>query len=215
MLDYVVRPIEAWPGEQTKTPVRSRFDTPHNETLRLLERELNHLRARTVVVQAFVTESDLRNDGMIRANARPRRPGIVLSFESKHGPLSYPCDTFDRWEDNLRAIALSLEALRSVDRYGVTKRAEQYTGWKRLGGGTASPGGSTMSPVKAAWVLHDLAAEAEPCAAPEMLLRSADARKAAWKNCARRFHPDAEFANPDKFKTAKEAYDLLEKEPTP
>lgn len=33
----------------------------------------------------------------------------------------YPCDTFDDWQDNLRAIALSMEKLRGVERYGVFK----------------------------------------------------------------------------------------------
>jgi hypothetical protein len=59
---------------------------------------------------------------------------VILSFDSKHGPLSYPCDRYTQWQDNVRAIALSLEALRSVDRYGVTRRAEQYCGWQRLPG---------------------------------------------------------------------------------
>lgn len=43
------------------------------------------------------------------------------------------------WEDNLRAIALALEALRKVDRYGVTRRGEQYTGWKQLTAGDSGP----------------------------------------------------------------------------
>jgi len=44
-----------------------------------------------------------------------------------------PCDSFRDWEANLRAIALSLEHLRAVDRYGVTtEEEEQYTGWLRL-----------------------------------------------------------------------------------
>jgi hypothetical protein len=33
---------------------------------------------------------------------------------------------------NARAIALGLEALRKVDRYRITKRGEQYTGWSAL-----------------------------------------------------------------------------------
>ena len=69
---------------------------------------------------------------MLRANVRPRSPGVILSFDSKHGQLSYPCDTFDDWQANVRAIALALEALRAVDRYGVTRRAEQYKGWAKL-----------------------------------------------------------------------------------
>lgn len=57
---------------------------------------------------------------------------MILSFESKVGFLSYPCDTYTDWQANVRAIALALAALRAVDRYGVTRRAEQYKGWARL-----------------------------------------------------------------------------------
>jgi hypothetical protein len=49
--------------------------------------------------------------------------------------MSFPCDTFDDWQDNLRAIAKSLEALRMVDRYGVTRNNEQYRGFTALGAG--------------------------------------------------------------------------------
>ena len=35
--------------------------------------------------------------------------------------LSYPCDTYNDWQDNVRAIALSLQKLRDVARYGVFK----------------------------------------------------------------------------------------------
>lgn len=46
--------------------------------------------------------------------------------------LSYPCDSCDNWQHNVRSIALALQALRAVDRYGVTRRAEQYRGWGKL-----------------------------------------------------------------------------------
>jgi hypothetical protein len=35
------------------------------------------------------------------------------------------------WQDNLRAVALGLEALRRVERYGIAQRGEQYAGWRR------------------------------------------------------------------------------------
>src|SRR5947208_1880483 len=82
--------------------------------------------------QFAVTESDIRLDGRPRARAVASHPGVVLAFDSRHGPLKYAVDTFDRWQDNLRAIALGLEHLRAVDRYGVTRRGEQYTGWRQI-----------------------------------------------------------------------------------
>jgi hypothetical protein len=77
-------------------------------------------------------DSDLRLDGQPYANTRPRHPGVTVAFKSNHGPLKYTADKFATWTENLRAIALGLEALRKVDRYGVTSRGEQYAGWKAL-----------------------------------------------------------------------------------
>lgn len=146
MNDYpasmTLRPIEQWPGEPTPIRQRSNFSAPWSSTLDLLDRELHYLgkanRNAPTVLQIAMREQDFRIDGMPRANAKPTHPGVILSIESKHGPLSYPCDRFDLWQDNLRAIALSLEALRKVDRYGVTKNAEQYKGFKAIGGAAAS-----------------------------------------------------------------------------
>lgn len=130
------RPIQQWPGETTRSRRQAQFSAKWASTLTLLSRELDHLGRKNVVVQVALEDRDIRNDGYPRANARPAHPGVIVSLDSKYGPLSYPCDTFTTWQDNLRGIALALESLRAVDRYGVTKRGEQYTGWKQLGGGT-------------------------------------------------------------------------------
>ena len=131
-MDFRFVALEQWPGERTRFAGASSFRADHSQTLRLLDRELSYLRARNVVIQADCDRSQIRMDGMLYAGAKLRTAGIVLSFDSKHGPLSYPCDKYSNWQANLRAIALSLEALRAVDRYGVTRRAEQYKGWAKL-----------------------------------------------------------------------------------
>ncbi len=151
-LQYQFRPIDVWPGQATQSPMKSKFHTSWGQTLILLERELGRLQAKNIVLQAYVTEGQIKRDGMLYADARPTRPGVILSFDSKHGPLSYPCDRFTDWQDNVRAIALSLEALRTVDRYGVTKQAEQYKGWAKLPGPVAQP---TMGVNDAARVLRE------------------------------------------------------------
>lgn len=131
-----LRPITAWPRAHTVERRRAQFSAPWAATLDLLDRELYYLgkgnRRADSVLQIAMREQDFRLDGMPRANAVPAHPGVILSIESVKGPLSFPCDTFDRWQDNLRAIALSLEALRKIDRYGTTPSDEQYVGWKAL-----------------------------------------------------------------------------------
>lgn len=137
---FVVAPMREWPGTMTARRRRSQFASTHSATLALLTREMRELGAKHPTLLIALRPEDFRLDGLPRAGRVAAHPGIVLSFESKHGPLSYPCDTFDRWQDNLRAIALALEALRKVDRYGVTKRGEQYRGFLALEA-TAAPAG--------------------------------------------------------------------------
>jgi hypothetical protein len=144
---YVVRPTGAWLEPATpasKRRSRYTFKASWSDTIDLLERELRHLRARDVVLQLDVQERDIRMDGMLRANATPQHPGVRISFESVHGPLTYATDSCAYWQHNVRSIALGLEALRAVDRYGVTKRGEQYAGWKALPAG-AGDGASHMT----------------------------------------------------------------------
>lgn len=131
---YTVRPIITWPGKATPSYARKRdiFKAGWSLTVNLLEQELRRLDAKSVVLEMAVTEREIRNDGMVRADARPTSPGVVLRFTGKHGPMTMPCDRFTDWQANVRAIALSLEALRKVDRYGVTQTGEQYRGWKAL-----------------------------------------------------------------------------------
>jgi len=141
-LRYVTRPLAGWDGP--RTPVgrrRSRytFRASWGDTLDHLARELEHLAASDVVLEADFREQDLRMDGAPRSNARqPEDPAVRLSFESKHGHLVYQADGYSTWQHNLRAIALGLEALRAVDRYGITSRAQQYDGWKQIEAPSAS-----------------------------------------------------------------------------
>jgi hypothetical protein len=44
--------------------------------------------------------------------------------------LVYATDACDFWQHNVRSIALGLEALRAVDRYGISRRGEQYAGYR-------------------------------------------------------------------------------------
>ncbi|MDQ0894447.1 hypothetical protein [Agromyces ramosus] len=138
-------PIREWPGELTPAGRRerskfktagydgySRRSTPLSNTLEILDRELRMIGAKNAEMLVAIAPQDFRQDGKPRAQAKAEHPGVILSFDSRHGALSYPCDTFTTWQDNLRAIALSLEKLRAVDRYGVTTRGEQYRGFLAL-----------------------------------------------------------------------------------
>lgn len=148
---YKVAPLPAqWPGKST--PAEKRTAGPFREnwsgTMTLLALELRKLKATDVVLHMDVRIEHLRSDGMVRADARPGA-AVVLAFKSGKDRLSFPCDTFNWWQTNVRAIALALEALRKVDRYGV-QAGRQYEGFKALppGGGRGAPAMSTDEAAK-------------------------------------------------------------------
>jgi hypothetical protein len=160
---YTTRPLSdrTWLRPASKREW-SRFDTTWSKTLQLLSREIDMLGGRDVVIEVDVPEKAIRLDGMLRADAKAASPAVVVAFESKHGPMLYRCDRFVArwsgqpadWQQNVRAIALTLESLRAVDRYGATETGQQYAGWKAIG---STPAAVPLA-TEAAWAtLRNLA----------------------------------------------------------
>jgi hypothetical protein len=137
MLNAHWKKLDQWIGPRTQFRKAGVFKATWLQTLDLLEYELGKLRAQNIVIQ--IEDPDgikgIRNDGSYRMMSQsyfPNRAGVILTFESSKGAISMPCDRYEDWKDNVRALGLSLEALRAVDRYGVTRGNEQYRGWARL-----------------------------------------------------------------------------------
>jgi hypothetical protein len=146
-MDYRFRPIPRWPHRPTapyQRRSRSTFKAGWQNTLDLLDREVRLLDGQHVLIGGGWSEGHLRQDGMLRANApAPQHPGIELSFDAviagRRQRLVYATDVCEFWQHNVRSIALGLEALRAVDRYGVTRSGEQYAGFKELPSGSVAP----------------------------------------------------------------------------
>lgn len=133
------RPLDHWPYPDTPSRRLSPFKAGWDKTLGLLKHEIRLLGGDNIVIGALFREVDLRVDGFPRSGARmPPHPGIEISFDSRHGRLVYASDACRHWEDNVRSIALGLEALRAVDRHGISRQGQQYAGWKQLESGGPS-----------------------------------------------------------------------------
>jgi hypothetical protein len=173
-------------------------------TLDLLDREVYHLGADRAVLQLALTERDIRNDGLPRAQARPSHPGVILAFESTYGPLQYATDAFTTWQDNLRAIALGLEALRKVDRYGITRNGTQYTGFRALMASTSMDVRDAACTLAAftddEWKWDDLLVEVGTL--------GKEWTRQAYRTAAKRRHPDVGGSHSDWLRL-EEAYRLL------
>jgi hypothetical protein len=174
-----LRPISDWPGQRRGERDRSPFSAKLPDTLAMLKRELDALGARELVLEADFREQDFRLDGLPRANASPLSPRIVLSFACRHGRLRLHFDGFQRWEFNLRAVAMHLHHLRIAGLYGVGKDGEQYKGWIALPAATL-----TDEAAGAFLAQHSGFAAADILAKPDRL-------RQAYRAAAAKLHPDA------------------------
>jgi hypothetical protein len=204
---YQLRPLN-WTGPVTPARQSSAvFRAGWNETLVLLGDEIEQLGGgrRDILFEVDVKETDLRLDGMLRASAKVGDfPGVVVTFESKFGQLRYASDAYEQryksappgWQANIRAVALALQALRAVDRYGVSKRGEQYTGWRALPAGTAAAFGSADEAEQ--WMYGKLRVETGA--------HSICDPRAAYRALAMQLHPDhgGDPADWDRLDTARQ-----------
>ena len=208
-LDVTFRPFDGPAPRGSGKP--SPFDASWSSTVETLARELRALGATRIVVEIDgLEERDLRLDGLPRANARPG-DAVRISFESRWGPLRYETAEFTRgwygddkagWQANVRAIALSMEALRKVDRYGVSKRGEQYRGWRALPTGT-DPADSIVTVEQAVAVIHATVSDLYD-------LEDVDGPHAtdAVREAIRRTHPDR-GGDPSEFRKVMRARELV------
>jgi hypothetical protein len=198
---YVVRPLTA-SARQRMTgsgQEHSLFSSSWTATEDLLLRELRQLGGRDTVLMIDVTEDDLRIDGRMRANARPATPFTALAFTArKKGDLLFCCGRFRTWQDNVRAVALGLEALRKIDRYGITQSAEQYVGFRALPEGDPSDPGD---PILRAWkVIADACGTSIDAARAD--------RKTAFRLARKATHPD-QGGSPAAFRAVQAAGEIL------
>lgn len=201
-LDYRIAPLPpVWPGKATPAYARRRapFKTIETKALDLLEREVRMLGGKNVEIAVDVEPRHIRNDGKLYANARPRSPAVVVSFDTKEGRLAFPCDTFGFFWANVDAVARALEALRMVDRYGV-QQGRQYTGFKALPPATAP----TMSVEAAALLVGTIASRI-----PSGILNDRALAREAVRIASARSHPDA-GGDPDDFSSVQQAKRVLE-----
>jgi hypothetical protein len=126
-----VRPVT--PQEKRR---RSPYRSSYTQTLARLEDELNKLQATEILIECSFSHEQIRLDGWPRAGQRPRYNGVVISFNLPGvGRVEYPCDSCLNFEDNIHSIALTLESLRALERYGAVGQRQQYTGFRAIGSG--------------------------------------------------------------------------------
>lgn len=194
-MDVRFRPL-VWTGPRTpagKRRSRWTFKAGYQDTLYKLEYEIEYLKGTEIVIEADFREDQIRIDGWPRANTNPGFQGVKVSFNQPGvGRVEYATDVCEIWQHNLRSIALGLEALRAVDRYGITAGKQQYTGFKAI---ESSYNGFITREQAAAWIA-DMVAHRAPERQPGIrrallgLEPTHEDPKKVLREAALKLHPD-------------------------
>ncbi len=164
-----------WPAGWPRTPSHKRQPSRFSpgalsSEARDCVAELHRLGARNAVIS---TNVELRQDGLPYSNRRkPDDPGVAVYFTYEKRQQCIPCDRWATVEENLRAVWKSIEALRSLERWGAKSFVDAaFTGFAAL----PAPGAA-----KAWWEVLGVSQHA-----------TADQINAAWRELAKKAHSDA------------------------
>lgn len=122
-----------WPISRPRTQRRERavFKVIMGRSIRDIQDEVRMLGGRSLVIS---TNMPLRMDGMPTSARRLiADPGAAAYFVYKGRAVCFACDRWDSLEGNLRAISLTINALRGIARWGTGDMvAAAFTGFAAL-----------------------------------------------------------------------------------
>jgi hypothetical protein len=192
-MNIIYRPMKEWPANVKLERLRSPFKAEHGPTLSLIEREIRMIDGRDGVIELALHEKQFTREGLPYRDATPEHPGIIVRTRkpviNPRGqrdmvPLYFPAGRYSKWQHNLRAVALAMEALRMIDRYGVTQNSQQYLGFGKYLPGPTHEGVMTVDAAA-----RFIGNEGGPVPF-ESIIRSVDTYRASYKRAAAQLHPD-------------------------
>jgi hypothetical protein len=126
-----------WPPGRPRTPAnqreRSKFKVPGIGTARdELLREVRLMGGRHAVISSNLR---IKGDGLPYADQRqPDDAGVAVYYTDRKGRQKcFACDRWRKVEENMRAVAKAIEALRGIARWGTGEMVEAaFTGFSAL-----------------------------------------------------------------------------------
>lgn len=178
------------PSHQRK---RSQFQVNFAKARDELLIELSRLEASKIIISSNV---QTRQDGLPYASFRePNDPGVAVYFRSFQKNYALSCDRWDRVKDNLRAIGCHINALRGIERWGVSSVEEAFEPFLLP---TASPihkNNQHNDTFSIWWTVLNVSPNA-----------SVEEIKQAYKNLSLIHHPDRQGGDRDKWEQLSKAY---------
>ena len=181
---------------------RAGYSASWGSVVSMLRGELRAIGAAQVIIEMDITQADLRNDGWIYSSAKPRSPGVRLSFKCKHGFLNYEAGTWSSWEHNVYAIARTLRAQRMIARDGAVQGDQIYMGFKALPGAAPAQASSRFDAWQSLCEVAGVVAGQDAPTDQELIKR-------VYREAARKSHPDA-GGSADAMTRVNQAREVLE-----
>jgi hypothetical protein len=170
-----------WPRTEARLRERGQFKTELSSALSNLKRQVALMRGTALVLSSNYT---------LGAES-PADSGVVAYFSWKNLSVAIPCDRWARMQHNVHAIALTIEAMRGMERWGAKHMIEaMFTGFKAL---PQSVNGSPWWQILGV----DKAARAEVV-------------REAYRVLVKKHHPDA-GGDGELFRRAQVAYEEFER----
>lgn len=112
-----------WPRTEPSRREVSKFKTTVHGALSFLEDEVRRLGGKQLVISSNCS----------LGQSRPADPGVCAYFHYQGINAAIPCDRWRTPEDNLHAIAKTIEAMRGIERWGAKNMIKAaFTGFAAL-----------------------------------------------------------------------------------
>jgi hypothetical protein len=146
-MNIIFRPLVVWPHNPSRARITWPADITLSKALQHLEQQLRLLGCRRdAYIEADVDEQHIRQDGQLRSTAVTRgTPGCIVYAEHPGlGSLRWACDGYRKLPHNIRAVSMTIQNLRAIDRYKCVRDSEQFRGFKALPTQSASSATTTV-----------------------------------------------------------------------
>ena len=181
-----------WPAGYPRSIERrdSRFKTTLGRARDFVKEEIRRIGGSEPVIS---TNIPLKNDGDLRADWSRYRiddTGVAVYFNRDKQQVCLCCDSYERVWENLHAVGRTIEALRQIDRDGVSDFLNRtFTGFKAI------PEVSSFNQ-KSVWEILGLTA----------IPKDADAIHRQYKIKLKEVHPDVPGGTKEAFMELQQAY---------
>ncbi len=183
----------SWPLGYKRTAHRKKsiFKQTMDAAQRFLRDELRRMGARDIVVSSNIP---IRRDGGMYSdymNKKMEDPGVAVYFKYNTKPVVMCCDQYSSVWENVYALAKGLEALRGMERWGVSEFLDRaFTGFTAI-----------EAPTSKEW--YDVL-EVTPTATIDII-------KINYRRLCMDWHPDKNNGDSSRFLEIQEAYEKAKK----